>query len=178
MEVRRLRNLFLSADRLITSLSLNLACALLAIISCLGLWQVVARFVLSQPSVWTEEVMRRLLIWCVMLGVVAAIRQGALICVDLMLRKAKGVWRQTVRAIVACSTLAFLGTILWFGISLAWRVRFQTFASIDISIAWAYASVPTGAALAMFATIANWIDEPPREEPLLTDTDTAPRHAA
>jgi TRAP-type C4-dicarboxylate transport system permease small subunit len=33
----------------------------------------VARFVLSQPSTWTEESMRRLLIWMVMLGTVVAL---------------------------------------------------------------------------------------------------------
>ena len=161
-----LRNVVLPLDRLLTALSLHLACLLMVIISCLGLWQVIARFVLSQPSIWTEEVMRRLLIWCVMLGVVVAIRQGSLISVDLMLRRARGNWRQAVRAIVACTTLGFLGTIAWFGISLAWRVRFQTFASIDISIAWAYAAVPTGATLGMLATVANWLDEPIKEDPL------------
>ena len=169
-----LRNVVLTLDRLLTALSLHLACLLLVVISCLGLWQVIARFVLSQPSVWTEEVMRRLLIWCVMLGVVVAIRQGSLISVDLMLRRARGNWRRAVRAIVACTTLGFLGTIAWFGISLAWRVRFQTFASIDLSIAWAYAAVPTGAALGMLATIANWLDEPIKEDPL----DDAPLTAS
>lgn len=167
-----MRTVVLTLDRLLTALSLHAASLLLAIISCLGLWQVIARFVLSQPSIWTEEVMRRLLIWCVMLGVVVAIRQGSLISVDLMLSRARGKWRKAVRAIVACTTLGFLGTITWFGISLVWRVRFQTFASIDISIAWAYAAVPTGAALGMLATLANWLDEPVKdtlpEDQLLT----------
>ena len=62
----------LRLDRVLTGLCLYTACLLLATISCLGLWQVIARFVFSQPSTWTEESMRRLLIWMVMLGVVAA----------------------------------------------------------------------------------------------------------
>lgn len=173
-----MRNVVLTLDRLLTGLSLHLASLLLVIISCLGLWQVIARFVLSQPSTWTEEVMRRLLIWCVMLGVVVAIRQGSLISVDLMLSRARGTWRRTVRAIVACTTLGFLATIAWYGISLAWRVRFQTFASIDISIAWAYAAVPTGAALGMIATIANWLDEPVKDDPLADDLASASSSAS
>jgi len=41
---------------------------------------------------------------------------------------------------------------------LTYRVRFQTFASLDISIAWAYAAVPVGAALAIVAVIAQHLD--------------------
>ena len=155
-----MRHAILILDRYLTGLSWALATALLAIISCLGLWQVAARFILSQPSVWTEEVMRRLLIWCVMFGVVVALRQGVLVCVDLALRVTHGRWHQTVRLFVALVTGVFLATVCWYGISLAWRVRFQTFASLDISMAWAYAAMPVGAGLAIVAVIANYIAPP------------------
>lgn len=155
-----MRQLILTLDRYLTGLSWTLATTLLAVISCLGLWQVAARFILSQPSVWTEEVMRRLLIWCVMLGVVVALRQGVLVCVDLALRVTKGTWHQAVRLFVALVTAGFLATICWFGVSLAWRVRFQTFASLDVSMAWAYAAVPVGAALAIVAVIAHYLAPP------------------
>lgn len=146
-----------------------LACALLAVVCLLGLWQVVARFVLSQPSTWTEEAMRRLLIWSVMFGVVAAIRRGALVSVDLMLRLSRGRWRGAVRGIVAAATLAFLLVLLWFGIDLVWRVRFQTFASLDaISMSWGYAAIPVGAALSIVATIGHALD--PVDDGLGTST--------
>jgi TRAP-type C4-dicarboxylate transport system permease small subunit len=124
---------------------------------------VLTRFILSQPSSWTEEVMRRLLIWCVMLGVVVAFRRGALVSVDLMLRKSRGAWRSVVRAVIALCSLAFLAVLVWFGIDLAWRVRFQTFASIELSMGFAYAALPVGAALAMVAVVAQWFD-PVNEE--------------
>ena len=150
--------LILTLDRYITGVSWAVASFLLAIISCLGLWQVVARFVLSQPSTWTEEIMRRLLIWCVMLGVVVALRQGVLVCVDLALRMTTGRWHTAVRWFVTLATASFLATIVYFGVQLAYRVRFQTFASIDISIAWAYAAVPVGATLAIVAVMAHHLD--------------------
>jgi TRAP-type C4-dicarboxylate transport system permease small subunit len=107
--------------------------------------------------------MRRLLIWCVMLGVVVAFRRGALVSVDLMLRLSRGWWRQVVRWIITLSSLAFLTVLLWFGIDLAWRVRFQTFASLDLSMAWAYAALPVGAALGLVAVLAQHLD-PMNEE--------------
>ena len=157
------RALLLAVERRVTDAALALACALLVVICCFGLWQVVARFVLSQPSTWTEEAMRRLLIWCVMLGVVVAFRRGALVSVDLLLRVSRGTWRRAVRAIITAASLAFLAVLLWYGIDLAWRVRFQTFASMELSMAWAYAALPVGAGLAMLAVLAQHVD-PMNEE--------------
>ena len=157
------RQLLLVLDRLTTGLALHLGCLLLAVICGLGLWQVVSRFVLSQPSSWTEEIMRRLLIWCVMLGVVVAFRRGALVSVDLMLRSTRGRWQQAVRTVITGVTIAFLSVLLWFGVSLVTRVRFQTFASLDLSMGWAYAALPVGAALALVAVLAQHVD-PVNEE--------------
>ncbi|MEO5659377.1 MAG: TRAP transporter small permease [Polaromonas sp.] len=158
-----MKSLFLSFDRVMTGLAMWLACALMAIISLLGLWQVVARFVLSQPSIWSEEIMRRLLVWCVMLGTVVAFRRGALVSVDLMLRTAKGRWRDTVRWIITGTSLAYLAVVLWQGIDLTTRVRFQMFASMELSMAWAYAALPVGALFCIVAVIANYLD-PVHEE--------------
>ncbi|HEX6362885.1 MAG TPA: TRAP transporter small permease [Albitalea sp.] len=163
---RTLRDAWLALDRRLTGLAMQVACALLALVCVLGLWQVVSRFVLSQPSTWTEEAMRRLLIWMVMLGVVVAFRRGALVSVDLVLRTSRGAWRRAVRTTIAIASLAFLAVLLWFGIDLATRVRFQTFASMDLSMAWAYAALPVGAALAMVGVLAHHVD--PVDEELET----------
>jgi TRAP-type C4-dicarboxylate transport system permease small subunit len=157
------RSALLTLDRWLTGLAFNAACALLAVISVLGLWQVLARFVFSQPSSWTEEAMRRLLIWMVMLGVVVAFRRGALVSVDLMLRTARGAWKRFVQGVITAVSLAFLAVLLWFGVDLVTRVRFQTFASMDLSMGWAYAALPVGAALAIVAVLAHHLD-PVNEE--------------
>jgi TRAP-type C4-dicarboxylate transport system permease small subunit len=158
-----MRHLLLTLDRHTTRAVWALACALLAFIACLGLWQVLARFVLSQPSTWTEEAMRRLLIWMVMLGTVVAFRRGALVSVDLMLRVATGAWRRVVRAVITGASLAYLAVLVWFGVDLVSRVRFQTFASMELSMGWAYAALPVGAALAVLAVLAHHLD-PVNEE--------------
>lgn len=153
-----LRAAVLALDRWVTGSAWAVACGLLAVISALGLWQVLARFVFSQPSTWTEEAMRRLLIWMVMLGVVVAFRRGALVSVDLMLRSARGAWLRTVRWTITLSALAYLAVLLWFGLDLVSRVRFQTFASMELSMSWAYAALPVGAALAMVGVIAHHLN--------------------
>jgi TRAP-type C4-dicarboxylate transport system permease small subunit len=156
--VSAVRSALLGLDRWLTAGAWSIACALLAVISGLGLWQVVARFVLSQPSTWTEEVMRRLLIWMVMLGTVVAFRRGALVSVDLMLRSSRGAFRHAVQGFITLTSLAFLGVLLWFGIDLVVRVRFQTFASMELSMGWAYAALPVGAALCIVSVLAHHLD--------------------
>ena len=63
-----------------------------------------------------------------------------------------------MRWLITLSSLAFLSVLLWFGIDLLWRVRFQTFASMELSMAWAYAALPVGAALGLVAVLAHHLD--------------------
>lgn len=161
-----LRRLVLRLDHHATGFVWLVACLLLAIVVLLGLYQVVTRFVLEQPSTWTEEFIRRLLIWMVMLGTVAAFRQGALVSVDLMLRLSHGAWRRVVRGVIAAVTIVFLLVLVVYGVDLAWRVRFQTFASVEISMAWGYLAIPVGAAFSILAVIAHLFD--PKHEELLS----------
>ncbi len=153
----------LAIDRIVTNAVWALAAALLATISVLGLYQVLIRFVFNQPSSWTEEVIGRLLIWTVALGVVAAFRQGALVSVDVMLRWSRGRWRRAVRLIILIVTALFLGLLAWVGYDLAWRIRFQTFASVPISISWAYLALPVGATFSLLAVLAHYFDPINRE---------------
>ena len=162
-QIAAMKPLLLTLDRWITGWCHHLASAIMVVIACLGLWQVVTRFVFSQPSVWTEEVMRRLLIWMVMLGTVVAVRRGAMVSVDLMVRLSRGTWQRVVRTVITGVHLAFFSVLLWFGADLVWRVRYQTFASMEISMGWAYAAVPVSALLAILATLAHHID-PQNEE--------------
>ena len=153
----------LAIDRIVTNAIWTVAALLLAAVSILGLYQVLIRFVFNQPSAWTEEIIGRLLIWCVALGIVAAFRQGALVSVDLMLRTSRGHWRKAVRLIILGVTVTFLVVLAWVGFDLAWRIRFQTFASIPISISWAYLALPVGACFSLLAVLAHFIDPINRE---------------
>jgi TRAP-type C4-dicarboxylate transport system permease small subunit len=55
-------------------------------------------------------------------------------------------------------TLTFLVILVWFGLDVVQRVRFQTLAGLEISISWAYAAIPVGAFFGILAVIANFLD--------------------
>lgn len=158
-----LTRLILAVDRRVTAAVWTLAALLLAVLACIGLYQVLTRFIWNAPSPWTEELIGRLFVWCVMLGIVAAFRQGALVSVDLMLRLSRGAWLRFVRRLILVVTLGFLGVLVWYGLDLAWRIRFQTFATLPMSIAWAYLALPFGALFSMLAVVANHLDPQNKE---------------
>ncbi len=155
--------LILAVDRRFTQVVWLAAATLLALLACIGLFQVVTRFVWNQPSPWSEELIGRLFVWCVMLGTVVAFRQGALVSVDVMLRLSTGTWRRVVRRLILVVTLGFLAALVGYGFDLAWRIRFQTFATLPLSIAWAYLAVPVGALFSMLAVIAHHLEPVNRE---------------
>lgn len=147
----------------VTDVMLWLACTFLVIAASFGIYQVITRFVFSEPSTWSEVGTRMALIWMVFLGTVAAFRHGALVSVDLAYRISKGAWRKTLHLIITTVTLIFLAVILWFGIDITWKVRFQELAGLEISISWAYLALPVGALFSMLAVVAHYFD-PVHEE--------------
>lgn len=149
---------FLAFESHLTQYTMWLACGLLALAACLGLYQVVTRFIFSEPSTWTEVGIRMSLIWMVLLGTVMAFRQGALVSVDLMYRLSHGTWRKVLRLLITAVTVVFLLVLVVYGTDIAWRVRFQELAGLEISISWAYLALPVGSLFSCIAVIANYFD--------------------
>lgn len=150
--------LFLAVESRVTGLMMGLACAMLALAASLGLYQVVTRFVFSEPSTWTEVGIRVSLIWMVMLGTVMAFRQGALVSIDLLFRLTRGPWQQALRIVITAVTITFLLVLVYFGAEITWKVRFQELAGLEISISWAYLALPVGALFSCIAVMANYFD--------------------
>lgn len=154
-----MKQLILAADRVVGGLILGLACILLALAAACGLYQIIARFILEEPSTWTEVLTRTLIIWSVFLGLAASLRGGALLSVDLMYRTvAKTPFLPVLQAFITGLTLLFLLVIIWFGWDMVHRVRFQTLAGLEISISWAYAAIPVGGICSLLAVVAHYLD--------------------
>lgn len=154
-----MRDVILAADRFVGRIVLALACVAMAVAALAGLYQVITRFVLQQPSDWTEVLTRTMIIWSVFLGLGAALRGGALLSVDLLYRTlARTRYLKLLQALITGCTLLFLVVVVWFGWDVVWRVRFQNLAGLEISISWAYAAVPIGATFGILGVIANFLD--------------------
>jgi TRAP-type C4-dicarboxylate transport system permease small subunit len=153
-----LRTAFVRFDRLFMQAAAIAACIFLAIAVVAGFWQVLSRFILSNPSIWSEALVRLSLIWMVMIGLGVALRQGALVSIDIAESAARGIVRKVIHVAILLSNLTLLGTLLWFGWTMAQRVRFQEMAGLEISIAYGYAAIPIGCFCGIVGTIAHFFD--------------------
>jgi len=123
-----------------------------------GAWQVLTRFALDQPSPWSEALVRVALIWMALLGLAGAVREGALVSIDVAHRLSRGTARLVLEALALVATLVFMGVLFWFGWAMAERVQFQSMAGLEISIAWGYAAIPVGALFTIVGALAHFID--------------------
>jgi TRAP-type C4-dicarboxylate transport system permease small subunit len=155
---------FLRLDRVSTLAAGVAASIALAVAVAAGFWQVTSRFIFESPATWSEALVRLALIWMVLLGLAVALRQGALVSIDIAHRYSRGLHEAARAAAALLSNLSLLGVLFWFGWAMAQRVRFQEMAGLEISIAWGYVAIPVGAVFAAIGATAHFLDR--RDEEL------------
>ena len=149
---------FLLLERALSAIIIRVACVLLGVASTLGILQVLSRFIFNQPLAWSEVLIRIVIIWMVMFGVVIAFREGAQVSVDLMFRLS-GRFQRPLHFMITVVAVLFLAVIVWYGIDIAWRTRFQEIGGMEfLPVSVGYAALPTGAFFAIIAEIANYLD--------------------
>jgi len=162
-----MRERFLAFERRTTGFAEAFACAMLVAASCLGMYQILARFVFLQPAEWSEVLIRFTLIWMVFMGSPVAFRQGAMVCVDLAHRMAGARGKRVLDTLAALCALLVIAVMLWYGVDYAWRGRFQTISGLEsFSMTWAYMAIPVGAVFSAIAVFACLLD--PRRQELET----------
>jgi len=153
-----IRRAVLVLDRYATGIATVVASLALAIAVAAGAWQVVARFAINTPSIWSEALVRMALIWMAFVGIAVALRAGALVSIDVAHRYSRGAVRRSLEAASLAAVLSMLGVMFWFGWMMAERVKFQEMAGLEVSMSWGYASIPVGAAFAMIGAVAHFLD--------------------
>jgi TRAP-type C4-dicarboxylate transport system permease small subunit len=149
----------LKIDRFTTGLAMALACAMLAIAACLGLFQIITRFILEQPAEWSEVSIRFSLIWMVFLGIPMAFRQGAMVSVDAVYRWSPPKVRRLLDYVVFLGALTLVLVIIWWGWDYANRGKVQTVIGMEgVSMFWAYLALPVGGLFSVIGLVANLLD--------------------
>ena len=149
---------FLLLERALSAIIIRVACVLLGVASTLGILQVLSRFIFNQPLAWSEVLIRIVIIWMVMFGVVIAFREGAQVSVDLMFRLS-GRFQRPLHFMITLVAVLFLAVIVWYGIDIAWRTRFQEIGGMEfLPMSVGYAALPVGALFAILSAIANFLD--------------------
>ena len=117
------------------------------------LWQVFTRFVLRDPSSFTEELARYLLIWVGLLGASYAAGQRMHLAVDLLPSKLTGRRKRYLSLVIEGCTLVFAFFALVVGGANLVRVTLllgQTSAALQVPLGYVYLAVPLSGLLIMF----------------------------
>jgi TRAP-type C4-dicarboxylate transport system permease small subunit len=119
------------------------------------LWQVFTRFVLSDPSSYTEELARYLLIWIGLIGAAYASGRQLHLAIDLLPQRLTGRARTALDVVIRVAVATFAVVVLVYGgtrlVSLTLNLG-QTSAALRVPIGWVYVAVPiSGALIAWFA---------------------------
>ena len=119
------------------------------------LWQVFTRFVLSDPSSYTEELARYLLIWIGLVGAAYASGRQMHLAIDLLARRLAGRWRRGLEIAIRVLIMGFAVAVLVVGglrlVALTLSLG-QTSAALRIPMGWVYLALPlSGSLIAWFS---------------------------
>ncbi len=122
------------------------------------LWQVFTRWVLNDPSSYTEELARYLLIWIGLLGAGYAAGKKMHLAIDLLPNKLVGARRNALEILIDGLILAFAILVMVIGgyrlMSLTLFMGQQS-AALGIQLGWVYSVIPlSGAVIAFYAVMA------------------------
>jgi TRAP-type C4-dicarboxylate transport system permease small subunit len=149
----RLQRIKIAVDRVLgTIVSVFMAALVVDVI-----WQVVTRFFLAQPSSFTDELARFLLIWVGLLGAAYAVGQRLHLAIDLISDRVDARRRQLLGVMIELVVLTFAVGVLLVG---GWRLMAltlllgQTSASLGVPLGYVYSVLPlSGAIMSFYALV-------------------------
>lgn len=150
--------MFVRLSRLWAIAEEMLAVGLLIAITAIVLLQVVGRYILTNPFIWTEEVTRLLLIYLTFIAAAAVTRRGIHIAVDMFLRPMPSRMRVLAVGLGECVTAASFIWMAWLGGMLAMQLGTLPLAATR----WPMAVMvwPAAAAcglIALYAGLRGWV---------------------
>ncbi len=107
---------------------------------------------LKFPINWAIDVSMLLFAWTVFLGADVALRNTGLVKVDLIIKKLSPNIQKTLYILWQVIIIAFLLSLVWYGIPLSIESSKRLFWTLGISYSWATVSVPAGSFLMIVST--------------------------
>ena len=144
------------------------AALLLIIVTVLNLTQVTGRYAFSTGFSWTEEAMRYLMIWLMMLGSVACIFRAEHMALQTLENLVRPSRTRLVRSALYSVAGVFCVFVLVYGWPLAMRNAAQVAPASGIPMIYPYLALPVGALLMLVQIGLTWFagfesDVPPDE---------------
>ena len=151
-----LRAFALGLDRLVARIEAGVIIVLVSCLTAVTFAQVVTRYGLSDPLIWSEELARYLFVWVSMIGAALAIREGGHFGLDLLIRRMPA-FRPILAPVVTTVMIVFLVIFLKTGIDETRLASMQFAMTFPMRMQWAYLALPVGAGLMLFHLLVHLI---------------------
>ncbi|MFO1281866.1 MAG: TRAP transporter small permease [Burkholderiales bacterium] len=138
-------------DRLVDAAAIIVFSAMLGCV----LAQVVFRYFLNAPLVWSDELARYLFVWASFLGWIVAARRRSHLAIDMLVGKLGPRGALACRLFAATCAIAFAGLLAWYGARIAQRNWDVEATSLAITVGAVYAIVPLAAIAVGLYAIAD-----------------------
>ena len=134
---------------------------LLAVMVASVTWQIVSRYLLANPSSWTEELARFMLIWIGLVGGAYAYRRGMHLGLELLAERLSGRARLLHSALVHVAVGVFAAVALVGGggnlVAITYSLS-QYSPALELPMAVVYLALPLSGALLLLYAIAGLVD--------------------
>ncbi len=128
----------------------GLGAALLTAIAALAFFQVLARYVLGLSTPWSEELLRLLFVWLVLLGACRAAHMR----IDLLEITLDRSHRKILAAVQTLVGAALLLLLITHGMTLVELTAYDRYTALPVSVQWLYWSLIAGGSLwLLFMTV-------------------------
>lgn len=132
-------------------------------------WQVATRFILNEPSSYTEELARFLLVWIGLLGAAYAYRKKAHLGLDILSQKLEGQAKRRLDIFISLVCILFACLIMIYGgtkLMLLTLDLEQTSAALQVKIGYLYSVIPLSGLLIVLFSIDRILNGDPEPDPL------------
>ena len=134
-------------DHLLAKAEAAVLISLVAAMTLIVFLQVVYRYILIQPLYWSEELARYLFVWVSILGATLGLQKRGHFGLDFFYRRLSDQKRRFLQFLIHLFVGCVILVILIQGVKLVQATVLQKSPAMEISMGWAYACLPVGAAL-------------------------------
>lgn len=137
----------------------GISVVLFCIIFCLGLMQIVSRWVFNHPLSWTEESINLIYVWICYLGWIIAERNGSHIRITFLVGKLSRKGQVAINIFNHILTIGFSVLMVFYGISMVQKSRGTAVTMPWLHYGWVYGIAPIVNAIIVIYEIAYMIEE-------------------
>ncbi|WP_420582284.1 TRAP transporter small permease [Reichenbachiella sp.] len=134
---------------------------LLALMVLNVLWQVASRYLLNDPSAFTDELSRYLLIWVGLLGAAYASGKGMHVAIELLERALSEKQKRIQKLCIQLVIVVFAFLVLIIGGSRLVHISFelgQTSSAMQIPLGYVYLALPLSGFLIAYYSLSDFVN--------------------